>query len=180
MRCYLFLILCAFTFVSCKNESSTPVVKPQKFDKAAYADSLKNERKKSVSKIKKDSIPQKDSIISKIQSSEFFNKTDTVLVKIHYGKAKIDTLKQPGQRMVFVFDSDTANKFNLKISTQDTLANLRISQIIDSKGNSDGPFGHEAEYKILEKGIHRIIVSESQMAGEPWGGRFTFEVKLGW
>jgi len=178
MRCRLFLILCVF--VSCKKESGTPVVKPQKFDKVAYADSLKTEREKPVTKIKTNPAPQKDSILSINEPAEFHDKTDTVYVKIHYGKAKTDTVKAPQQKMVFVLDSDTANQLNLKISTQDTLANLRISQIIDSKGNSDGPFGSEAQYKILEKGIHKIIVSESQMAGEPWGGNFSFEVTLGW
>ncbi len=180
MRCCLLLICCAFAVVSCKKEPDVPVVKPQEFDKIAYADSLKNEREKSNSKSKTDSISAKDSITPATQSFELQDRTDTIHVKIVYGKAKIDTLKQPRQRMVFVLDSDTANKLTCKISTQDTLANLRISQIMDSKGNSDGPFGRELQYKVLEKGIHQIIVSESQMAGEPWGGRFTFEVKLGW
>lgn len=179
MKYCLYLILFFFIFVSCKNETNTPVVKPQQFDKIAYADSLKSERKKSVPTVKQGIVPKKDSIKS-ITQTFGSRQADTIHLKITYGKVKVDTIKQPRQRMVFIFDSDTAKKLNLKLTTQDTLANLRISQIIDSNGNSDGPFGRETQYNILEKGIHQIIVAESQMAGEPWGGRFTFEVKLGW
>lgn len=180
MRLCLSFICCVLVLVSCKKEPGAPVAKPQKFDHAAYTDSLKYERGKSASNNKIDSTPKSDSIYLKKKPAEFHDRTDTIFVKIQNGKVKIDTVKLPRQRMVFILDSDTANKLNLKVSPQDTLANLRISQIVDSKGNSDGPFGREVQYKILEKGLHEVIVSESQMAGEPWGGRFTFEVTLGW
>ena len=180
MRFNLLFLFCTLVLVSCKNESDTPIAKPQKFDKIAYADSLKDARENSGSPVKSKLTTKKDSVQTEKKTPEFSEKTDTIFVKIQNGKAKIDTLKQPRQRMVFVLDSDTAKKLKLKISTQDTIANLRISQIIDSKGNSDGPFGRESEYKVLEKGLHKIIVSESQMVGEPWGGKFRFEVRLGW
>lgn len=152
---------------------------PQEFDHAAYTDSLKKERKKAVGDKKKIAPEAKpDSIKNNLAAS--YDNADTLLVKIRNGKAKIDTAKLPGQRIVFVLDSDTAHKLNLKITTKDTVANLRISQIIDSKENSDGPFGREVQYKVLEKGLHKIIVAESQMAGDPWGGKFTFEVNLKW
>jgi hypothetical protein len=162
---------------SCKNTPETPVAKPQDFDRKAYSDSLKIIENQT---IKKDSLVEIKPGSLANQTENTSEKTDTIFFKIHNGKVKIDTVKKPKQRVVFQFDSDTANGFSAKISTRDSVANLRISQIIDSKGNSDGPFGREIDYKILEKGIHQIIVSESQMAGEPWGGKFTFELKLNW
>src|SRR5690606_9402348 len=109
---------------------------------------------------------------------DFTAKTDTVLVKMAYGKAKMDTLKLPKQKIVFLLDTDTAQKVNLKISTQDSTANLRITQIIDSNGVSEGPFGREVEFSIIQKGQHTIIISENQMQGDAWGGRFIFEAQL--
>lgn len=175
-----FILLCLVS-ISCNLKPETPVAKPQKFDAKLYADSLKLERAKTV--VKKDSLvkPQSDSLNKKSVPVVAYNETtDTIHVKIVYGKAKIDTVKSPGQRLIFVLNADTANKLNLKITPKDSLANLRITQIQDSKGNSDGPFGKEIQFETKEKGVHQIHISENQMQGNPWGGRFTFEVKLGW
>lgn len=165
-------------------EPKTPSVKPTKFDQKAYASQIKIERD-SIENLNKKLNPAKNSVADSTKTivqnqPEFKITTDTIPVKIIYGKAKIDTVKTAGQRLVFVLNSDTANKLSLKITTKDTIANLRINQIIDSKNNSDGPFGRELEYVIKEKGIQKIIISESQMAGKPWAGAFTLEVQLKW
>lgn len=170
--------------MGCHLEPKTPVVKPSKFDQEAYAKQIKFERD-SIQNLKKNSGLSQKPIVDSTKNlvknkSQIKITTDTIQVKIQNGKAKIDTVKTAGQRFVFVLNSDTANKLLLKISTTDTLANLRINQIIDSKNNSDGPFGRELEYIIKEKGIQKVIVSESQMAGQPWAGAFSFEVKLKW
>lgn len=178
------LIFSGLILVGCNLEPKTPIVKPTQFDQKAYAAQLKIERD-SIQNLNKNSKsvkkPVSDSAKSLVQNQPNFKiTTDTIQVKITSGKAKIDTAKTAGQRLVFVFNSDTANKLLLKITPKDSVANLRINQIIDSKNNSDGPFGQELEYVIKEKGTQKIIVSESQMAGEPWAGKFTFEVKLKW
>lgn len=167
--------------MSCNLEPKTPVVKPTKFNQKTYAEQIRKERD-SIAKLSpgKTTKAKPDSIKANNNTAQFKITTDTIPVKVIYGKAKIDTVKTAGQRLVFVVNSDTANKLSIKISTKDTLANLRINQIIDSKNNSDGPFGRELEYEIKEKGIQKIVISESQMAGEPWAGAFTFEVKLKW
>lgn len=167
--------------VSCELKPDTPVVKPKEFDQKTYQESLQIQRSKH-------KIPKKDTLITKLDSTKikseqeisYSETTDTIQIKIVQGKAKMDTIKAPRQRLIFVLNTDTANKLNLKITPQDTIANVRISQIIDSKGNSDGPFGQEATYPIQEKGIHYILVSESQMQGDAWGGRIQFEAKLAW
>jgi len=172
-------VFCFLIFVwavSCKNPPDTPIAKPQEFDIGTYKDSLKSSRRDLA---KGDSIPPKSDSASTVKK-EFVSGTDTIKVDIRNGKAVIDTLKSPGQKLVFVFDSDTSNRFLVKIDAKDSTANLRISQIIDAKGNADGPFGQELSYSVLEKGMHRAIISENQMAGDPWGGRFRFAIKLLW
>ena len=180
-----FWVFCLF-FISCnKIEPNTPLVKPIEFYKKTYAEQLKKQRESLNRNSSKDSVGLTSSSTDstkKIQPQKlaFMEKIDTVLVKVVYGKAKMDTVKLPRQKIAFILDTDTANKIKLKISTQDSTANLRISQIIDSNGISDGPFGREAEFSIVQKGKHQVIVSENQMQGDPWGGRFTFEAQLKW
>lgn len=167
-------------------EPKTLTANPQKFDKKEYEVELKKgiENQKPLVQNKKSlSIPVStvDTVKAvKPEMETFLEKSDTIPLKIVYGKAKIDSLKAPRQKIIFVFNSDTANKIKLKLTPIDSLANLRVSQIIDSDGNSDGPFGQEVDYTVLKKGIHKVVVSESLMQGEPWGGRFSLEVKLDW
>lgn len=175
-------LLLVLFLVSCQLKPETPIVKPKDFDQKTYQESLQIERSKH-------KVPKKDStVLTKLDSTQNHSKvenyytetTDTIQLKIVQGKVKMDTVKQPRQRLIFVLNTDTANKLTLKITPQDSVANVRISQIVDSKGNSDGPFGQETTYSIIEKGIHFISVSESQMQGDAWGGRILFEAKLGW
>lgn len=162
--------------ICCKNTSETPVAKPLDFDRKKYADSLKLTDPPD----EKQPVPAEAGMVSEVPDKDIRPFTDTIKFTVHNGKAEIDTVKKPRQKLVFVFDTDTAERFSVSISTADSTANLRISQVIDSKGNSDGPFGRNLEYKILEKGTHKMIISESQMAGVPWEGRFKFELKLLW
>lgn len=168
--------------VSCQKEPEIPVSKPIAFDQKTYVDSLKTERANQKKKKTQPSITQKNSVKSSENkaSDNAISSTDTIKLTITYGKAKMDTLKKPGQRIVFEFNSDTAKKLNLKLSSKDSTSNLRITQIYNPEGVSDGPFGKELLYPIDKKGIYRVVVSENKMGGDPWGGRFQFEVKLGW
>ena len=184
---FLFLVLSLFfVTISCKLEPNTLTASPQKFDKEEYEAELKKgieNQEPLVQTNGPSSIPVStvDTLeVVKQKKETFLEKSDTIPLKIVYGKAKIDTLKAPREKLIFVFNSDTAHKIKLKLTPSDSLANLRISQIIDSDGNSDGPFGQEIEYTVLKKGIHQVVVSESLMQGNPWGGKFSFEVQLGW
>lgn len=169
-------IVFSLIFWGCKLQPETPVVKPIEFDKVAYQKEIKE--LDSIRKIK--NAPQKK--VNKIVNSQIMPaltklRTDTVQVKIQNGKARIDTI---GQRLVFVFNSDTANKFSVKVSTTDTISRLRIDQIINSKNHSEGPFGLETDYLIKEKGLHKVIISEESNNTNSHDVSVSFEVKLGW
>lgn len=164
----------------------TQTVSLQKFDKKEYELELKKEieNQKPWIQNKESSshdVPMVDTVkVGKQKTEIFLEKADTIPLKIVSGKAKVDTFKVSQQKMIFVFNSDTSHKIKLKLTPSNSLANLRISQIIDSDGNSDGPFGQEIDYTVIKKGMHKVVVSESLMQGEPWSGRFSFEVKLVW
>lgn len=169
--------------ISCDLEPKTPVVKPSEFDKTVYQTEIRQERNKigtkKPGKKQTKEVPDSNQVAAN-NPNPIKIAADTIPLKIVYGKAKIDTLKSPGQSFVFLFDSDTAHKLSIKVSSVDTLANLRISRVMDSGNHSQGPFGRELEYNIQQKGLQKVVVSENQIGGKPWGGRFTFEVKLGW
>lgn len=188
MRSVLASLIILLCFISCEVKSKTPTAKPQDFDHKVYTEELKKapkpiEKKKPIAKAEKTEEVETEiepNIPEKKNPIQISSKADTIHFSIHYGKAKIDTIKTAGRQIVFVFDADTASKMNLKITPIDSLANFRISQIIDSEGNSDGPFGREIQYPIEGRGVQKVRVGESLMQGDAWGGRFTFEVSLGW
>lgn len=164
-------------------EPKTPVVASEDFDKVGYALDLKKEREpKELKEIPvENQVIQSDTMHSpKAPIVSFSETTDTISLKVAYGKVKMDTAKLPKQKIVFLLDSDSAHKIRVKLNTEDSLSNLRISQILDSHGNSEGPFGREAEFRVLERGIHSIVVSENQMQGDVWGGKFSIEANLIW
>lgn len=178
-----FLISISFIFYSCNLEPKTPIITPQPFDKQTYAENLKKERDSiknlSSAELSNTAIKQQTQKVTREETS-ITTTIDTVHVKITYGKAIIDTVKLPQHKMIFMFDSDTANKLNLQLTSQDSLAKIQFVEIIDSKGNTEKIIGKESLYLIKEKGIHKVIVSESSHSERPWSGRFEFSVKLGW
>lgn len=188
---FTILVFSIFMLISCQSEPATPIVKPQKFNQKEYAENLIKGR----DSLRKagDFVPTKKPVVAdkpEVKKDTVIKTTtpkalpeptaDTIQLKITYGKAKSDTAKLARQKSVFVLNSDTANFLNLKITPADSLANLRITQIIAPSGSSDGPFGREIKYPLTEKGIYKVLVSESQMNGEPYAGKFSFEVKLSW
>lgn len=179
MRFLILVFSLSLALFSCKMEPNTVTVSPKKFDKKEYDNQLKSQNEKVTSLTSVDSTKSNDSILS-TQNENQPEITDTIHLKIAHGKSKIDTAKSARQKIVFKFDSNTARKMKLKIIPVDSSANIRISQIIDPDNNSDGPFGREVEFEILKKGKQKVVVSESLMQGEPFAGKFTFEVKLLW
>lgn len=190
MRLLSGILIFVFLFASCHKEPEIPISKPVQFDKKEYAQDLISERinnkpeqpvRKTSKKSKQTEVVKKENPQKITEQKEFIQPpADTVKLQIMWAKAKSDTSKLARQKTVFEFDSSTATGLLLKVTPADSTANLRISQIIDPTGKSDGPFGREIDYPITEKGIYKVIVSESLMQGDPYSGKFEFDVKLLW
>ena len=69
---------------------------------------------------------------------------------------------------------------NLKanITTPTGGGNIRFSQIIFPDKTSDGPFGMDAEIKLTQKGEHVFVITHSQMADNPYRGKFKVELQI--
>lgn len=58
-------------------------------------------------------------------------------------------------------------------------ANVRFNTLTMPDGTSDGPFGRTIEHILPQKGTYRLSIGENLMMGEPWGGEFTLDIRLG-
>jgi len=56
--------------------------------------------------------------------------------------------------------------------------NIRFNQIIAPDKTSDGPFGMDLETKLDQKGDYILIIGHSQMADNPYVGKFTVQLEM--
>ena len=89
--------------------------------------------------------------------------------------------KIAGQTNTFTFNADSAKKVWIKISAQDSTANIRINHIkgpVDSiKG---GPFGKETIFELPARGVYQFSISEKPTNSKPYAGKYKVELKLLW
>lgn len=106
------------------------------------------------------------------------SKGGIVRLNVINGQGKTDIQKKKDQTIKLEFESKGYKNISAKLFSNDSLANIRFSQIILPNGNSDGPFGMSMNYRIYSDGIYRLLINENIMAGNPWGGVFEVEVSL--
>ncbi len=94
------------------------------------------------------------------------------------GKGRQVIHKEPDQTIYVMFHSKGFKTINASLSSTDSTANIRFSQIFLPDGSMDGPFGRELIYNLPADGTYRISIHENMMAGDPWGGDFAVEIEL--
>ena len=105
-------------------------------------------------------------------------KNSFISLDLNDGKASASLRKEANQTVTFIFDSGPYTKLSGMLSSNDSTANVRFSQIIMPDGSADGPFGREITYDLPLKGSYNLIVHENMMAGDPWEGVFSIEIDL--
>ncbi|MBZ4041048.1 hypothetical protein [Flavobacterium hibisci] len=80
------------------------------------------------------------------------------------------------QKIYVVFENENPGELNAKIITPSGKGNIRFSQIIFPDQTSDGPFGIDLKIPLKQKGNHVLIIGHSQMAENPYFGKFRVEV----
>lgn len=94
------------------------------------------------------------------------------------GEAKATYEKALRERVTFGFEAGDYKKVHVELKSDDTTANIRLSQIVMPDGSADGPWGREMDYDLPSGGFYRLIVIENMMAEDPWAGRFAIVVRL--
>lgn len=108
----------------------------------------------------------------------YSNEADTIHITLVNGKARLKIHKEERSHVNFSFDSQDYTKLNANLNSNDSLANIRFTQIGMPDGNMDGPFDRAINYDLSPPGKYTLFVGENQMAGDPWGGIFHLDIEL--
>lgn len=186
-----FITLIAFT--SCEDKS-TPTIYPSKVGvDSAYKDLIKKDKPTTEEVMKEEVVKTTSSQqkITKKPQQKIVSNTDKIIplsannttenLEVSYAKAKAEPTKIEGQTNTFTFNADSAKKVWIKISAQDSTANIRINHI---KGPADsikgGPFGKETIFELPVRGVYQFSISEKPTNPKPYVGKYKVELKLLW
>lgn len=126
-------------------------------------------------------IQMEDSLtINKVKLENIIIPSDSgvVVLTLSDGRGIANIQKEKDQTVYIEFQSQGYKNISARLSSLDSLANIRISQIFIPDGIMDGPFGRDMQYKLAIDGVYRLSVHENMMAGDPWNGVFTAEITL--
>lgn len=180
------------TFYSCEDKS-TPTIYPSKIGVDSAYKSLVKKDKPITEDIMKEEVNTVRSIKKVVKNApqKITSNTDKIVplsanntienLKISYAKANAEPTKIAGQTNTFTFNADSAKKVWIKVSAQDSTANIRINHIkgpVDSiKG---GPFGKETIFDLPARGDYQFSISEQPTNSKPYAGKYKVELKLLW
>ena len=106
------------------------------------------------------------------------NDSNIIQINLKEGRGEATIYKQENQTVYIQFSSLGYKKIRGVLSSPDSLANIRFSQIFIPDGSMDGPFGREISYDLPIEGIYKLSVNENIMAGDPWKGEFVVSIRL--
>jgi len=123
---------------------------------------------------------QSQTTVVKQEETETVLPSNAGIVKLDLvnGKGSLQIQKNENETVYIQFTSEGYKKISAHLSSPDSTANVRFSQIIMPDGKMDGPFGGEMEYDLPMDGIYKLSVHENMMAGDPWSGIFKAEITL--
>jgi len=104
--------------------------------------------------------------------------TGIVKVELTDGKGSVEVQKNENESVFLEFSVEGYKKLSAHLSSPDSAANIRISQIIMPGGKMDGPWGRDMEYDLPMDGTYKLSIHENMMAGDPWSGVFRAEIEL--
>jgi uncharacterized lipoprotein NlpE involved in copper resistance len=109
------------------------------------------------------------------------DKSGAIIVKFPAGATQVTLngkINGFGEQITYVFEAKKGQKLFANVMSVEMDANIRISQIISPSGTGDGPFGEKTNYNLNESGNWKIVLSENQMAGDPWKGEYQLLISI--
>jgi hypothetical protein len=126
-------------------------------------------------------VATSDTIITKKENKqEHLQIGDTILLKykndqgLYTAEGVLDSVHP---RMYLKFNNENLGELNARIIPNKGKGNIRFNQIIFPDGTSDGPFGMDLKMPLTQKGNHIIVIGHSQMAEDPYWGKFGVELE---
>lgn len=80
-------------------------------------------------------------------------------------------------RIFVKFKNDNPGKLNGSIKLPTNTGNIRFNQIIFPNKTLDGPFGTDLNMDIEQKGNYILVIGHSQMAENPYWGKFNLQLE---
>lgn len=104
---------------------------------------------------------------------------DSIVLGFENGQAHKTVAMEKGKRVTFTFEiKKIPAVLFAEVVPEQQDGNVRFAQIFMPDGSADGPFGNQLEYKLSHKGLYRLVVTENQMVGTPYYGKFTLRLNL--
>lgn len=120
----------------------------------------------------------KDTVSTAVSPANGSQNRDSISLQLVDGEATEQAMMEKGKHIVFSFSTEKSGKLTASVKPDQVNGNVRIAQIFLPNNVADGPFGPDMEYNLKEPGTYRIVVSENQMAGDPYNGPFTLTLKV--
>lgn len=127
-----------------------------------------------------DSIAAKDSVVVNETKQENKQISDTIFMNFknekgfYVAEGTIDSLNS---RVYVKFKNEDLGELNGKIIPAGGKGNIRFNQIIFPDKSSDGPFGMDLITNLEQKGNYILVIGHSQMADNPFYGKFTVQLE---
>lgn len=149
------IVLISLLFLSCQHKENKPAT-------VDTSDTVSKEKKIEQHEAQNKQVG--DTIIMNFKNQQGFYIADGSIDSIH-------------SRVYIKFKNEESSELNASIILGTAKGNIRFSQIIFPDKTSDGPFGMDLKMELKQKGNHIIVIGHSQMADNPFYGKF--KVQLG-
>lgn len=129
-----------------------------------------------------DSIVTKTDVEDKKEETNEENKQigDTILMNFRNEKDLFiaeGALDSIHPRIYVKFKNENLGELKARIVPTTGKGNIRFNQIIFPDNTSDGPFGMDLNIPLKQKGNHVLVIGHSQMADNPFWGKFKVELE---
>ena len=88
------------------------------------------------------------------------------------------TINSQHPRIYVIFTNKAPGDLYAVVTPEKHGANLRFNQILFPDKTADGPFGKDLAIKLNQIGEHTLIIGHSQMAEDPYNGKFTIDLQV--
>jgi len=112
------------------------------------------------------------------QKPVMYGDSAIVHIPLKNGKGNLFLHKEADQTIYVRFESKGYKKIRATLSSPDSTANIRFSQIFLPDGTMDGPFSRDLAYDLPVDGNYQVSIHENMMAGDPWSGNFNVSIEL--
>lgn len=118
---------------------------------------------------------------SKVVSKEYNKQTgDTIFMNFkdekgfYTAESALDSIHS---KIYLKFKNEEPAELTAEIVPAAGKGNIRFNQIISPDKSSDGPFGMDLKIKLEQKGNYILVIGHSQMADNPYQGKFNVKLK---